>query len=122
MGVGVGLVDVPRFEAAARRHGRRLQQRLFTDGEREYAARRSRGVESLAVRFAAKLAARRALGLRDAPFRDIEVVRSRGEAPALRFHGRAAVAARGLGVQHAALTLTHDPSCCVGHVVLEAQA
>ncbi len=121
VGVGVGLVDVRRFEAAHGRHGQRLRERLFTDGEREYAARRVRGVESLAVRFAAKLAAGRALGLRGAHFREIEVVRSRGEAPALRFHGRAAAAASGLGVQRAALTLTHDPSCCIGQVVLEGE-
>ena len=50
---------------------------------------------------------------------EIEVVRLRGEAPALRFHGRAAAAARRLGVRRAALTLTHDPSCCIGQVVLE---
>lgn len=121
VGIGVGFVDVPRFEAAATRWGRRLQERLFTEGEREYAARRTRGVESLAVRFAAKLAARRALGLRGAHFREIEVVRARGEAPSLRFHGGTAVAARGLGVERTALTLTHDPSCCIGQVVLEGR-
>ncbi len=112
-------MDVPRFEAAADRHGERLRRRLFTEGERAYAARRSRGVESLAVRFAAKLAAARALGLAGAHFREIEVVRKRGEAPALHFHGRAAAAARRLGVEQAALTLTHDPWCCIGQVVLE---
>lgn len=114
--MGVGYVDVPRFESAAQRHGERLQQRLFTAGERAYAARRS---QSLAVRFAAKLAARRALGLPAAHWREIEVVRRSGEAPTLRFHGRAAAAAERLGVRHAALTLTHDRCCCIGQVVLE---
>jgi holo-[acyl-carrier protein] synthase len=119
LSLGIGYVDVPRFEAAERRHGERLQRRLFTAGERAYAARRARGSESLAVRFAAKLAAARALQLRGAHFQDIEVVRERGEAPQLRFHGRAAEAAQRLGVRLAALTLTHDPSCCIGQVVLE---
>jgi holo-[acyl-carrier protein] synthase len=112
-------VDVPRFEAAAGRHGERFRQRLFTASEQAYAARRTRGAESLAVRFAAKLAAARALRLRGAHWREIEVVRARGEAPTLRFHGRAAEAAQQLGVRRAALTLTHDPHCCVGQVVLE---
>ncbi len=119
LGIGVAYVDVPRFEAALRRHGLRLQERLFTPGERDYAARRTRGAESLAVRFAAKLAARRALGVPGAHWREIEVVRRRGEAPQIRFHGRAAEAARRLGVEEAALTLTHDPACCIGQVVLE---
>jgi len=112
-------VDVPRFEAAAKRHGERLRQRLFTPAEQAYAARRARGVESLAVRFAAKLAAGRALHLPGAHFREIEVVRGRGEAPTLRFHGRAAEAAERLGVRRVALTLTHDPCYCAGQVVLE---
>lgn len=119
LAVGVGFVDVPRFEAAEAHHGERLRRRLFTDDERAYAARRARGSESLAVRFAAKLAARRALGLSGPHFREIEVVRAQGQAPALVFHGCAAAAARRLGVQRAALTLTHDPSCCIGQVVLE---
>jgi holo-[acyl-carrier protein] synthase len=118
----VGYVEMSRFEAMAQRHGERLRRRIFTEGEQAYAARRSRGLESLAVRFAAKLAAHRALGLRGAHFREIEVVREPGEAPSLCFHGRAAEAAAQLGVRHAALTLTHDPSCCVGQVVLEDEA
>ncbi len=113
---------MPRFEAAERRHGVRLHRRLFTEQELRYAAARARGVESLAVRFAAKLAARRALGLSRAHWQEIEVVRRRGEAPGLRFHGRAAEAAERSGVTRAALTLTHDPACCVGQVVLESDA
>jgi holo-[acyl-carrier protein] synthase len=112
-------VELPRFQAAARRHGDRLSLRIFTAAEREYAAGRTRGVESLAVRYAAKLAAGRALGLSGAHFREIEVLRRRGEAPTLCFHGRAAAAAQRLGVRRTALTLTHDPSCCIGQVVLE---
>lgn len=112
---------MPRFEAAVVRFGERLRRRLFTADERAYADARARGAESLAVRFAAKLAARRALGGAVASLREIEVVRRRGEAPGLRFHGRAAVAARRLGVSRASVTLTHDRSACVGQVVLEAE-
>ena len=61
VGLGVELVELPRFEAALSRHGERLARRLFTPDERAYAAGRARGAESLAVRFAAKAAARRAL-------------------------------------------------------------
>jgi holo-[acyl-carrier protein] synthase len=53
------------------------------------------------------------------PLREIEIVRRRGEAPTLRFHGAAAERARARGVTHAAVTLTHDPAACVGQVVLE---
>lgn len=118
LGLGAELVDVARFERAAARFGERLLARLFTPGERAYAARRARGVESLAVRFAAKVAAHRALGLRGPRWQDVEVVRERGRAPTLRLHGAAQARARALGVGGAALSLTHDRLGCIGHVVL----
>lgn len=122
VGLGIELVDVPRFEAADARWGERGRARLFTQGERAYAARRASGVESLAVRFAAKLAARRALGGGRLGWTEIEVVRRRGRAPTLELHGAAARAAVRLGVRRMALTLTHDPACCIGQVVLESDA
>ncbi len=119
VGLGIEWLDVPRFEAAERRFGTRLQERLFTAGERAYAAAKARGHESLAVRFAAKVAARRALGLASARWHELEVERRPGEAPGMRFHGAAARAAERLGVTSVSLTLTHDAACCIGHVVLE---
>jgi len=123
LGAGVELVDVARFERALARHGERLTHRLFTADERAYAARRTAraAAQSLAVRFAAKVAARRALGGEGVALRDVEVVRVRGRAPTLRFHARAGDAAAARGVTGSALTLTHDPFCCIGHVLLERQ-
>lgn len=119
VGVGVGWVDVPRFEAALARRPDRLRDKVFTESERAFAARRARGYESLAVRFAAKVAARRALGLRQAQWQDVEVRRRPGRPPTMHFYGAAARAARRLGVTHCAVTLTHDALCCIGQVVLE---
>ena len=119
VGLGIEGVEVPRFERAAARFGERLALRLFTESERAYAAMRHRGVESLAVRFAAKCAARRALRGGAIGWREIEVVGGRGHAPELRLHGAAARRASALGVARAAVTLTHDRSACVAHVVLE---
>ncbi len=120
VGVGIELVERERFESLLERHGDRLRARLFTDGERVYAARRRRGAESLAVRFAAKLALRRALRARGVGWRDIEVVRSRRGPPTLRLAGAAERAARQLGVANIAVTLTHDARWCIGQVVLES--
>ncbi len=119
LGLGIELVDPERFRAAARRFGPRLEARLFTPGERRYAARRRRGDERLAVRFAAKSAARRALGEPGVGWREIEVVGEPGRAPTLRFHGRAARAARACGVRHTSLSLSHDGRACLAQVVLE---
>jgi holo-[acyl-carrier protein] synthase len=122
VGLGIGFVDVPRFEAMEGRHGVRLHQKVFTDGERAYAARRARGYESLAVRFAAKVAALRALRMHAGQWHDFEVSRKPGRPPVMTFHGEAARVAEQLGVTNVALTLTHDALCCVGQVVLESGA
>jgi holo-[acyl-carrier protein] synthase len=119
VGFGIEWLDVPRFEAVEARFGERLQRRLFTPGEREFAARKARGHESLAVRLAAKIAARRALGMPAARWQELEVCRVPGRRPEMRFHGAAAAAAERLGVTHVALTLTHDAAACLSQVVLE---
>lgn len=120
VGVGIELVDRARFESLLERYGDRLREKLFTNGEREYAARKRRGGESLAVRFAAKLAARRALCTNALRWRDIEVVREREGAPMLRLAGRAERVAQRAGVSTIALTLSHDAQWCVGQVILES--
>lgn len=119
VGVGIELVEPQRFADAERRFGERLRERLFTERELAYAARRHRGFESLAARFAAKAAARRALASAGIGWREVEVVRERGRAPSLHLHGAAARAARALGVSRTALTLTHERSACVAQVILE---
>jgi len=120
VGVGIELVDRERFESLLDRYGDRLRDKLFTDGERDYAARKRRDGESLAVRFAAKLAARRALRTSGLRWRDIEVVRNREGPPTLRLTGCAERAASHAGVSKIALTLTHDAQWCVGQVILES--
>jgi holo-[acyl-carrier protein] synthase len=62
IGVGLDVVDIERFrEVLTRRPA--MHQRLFTDGERALAAGRTDPVPALAVRFAAKEAVMKALGV-----------------------------------------------------------
>jgi holo-[acyl-carrier protein] synthase len=117
VGIGIELVETARFEAALERRGDRLRERLFTAAERCHESGRPRNAQGLAARFAAKLAAREALRSQHLPWHEIEVVRSAG-APSLRLHGRAARAARACGVADIALSLSHDASWCLSHVVL----
>ena len=120
VGVGIELVDRQRFESLLDRYGDRLRDKLFTEGEREYAARRNRDGESLAVRFAAKLAARRALRAGALHWREIEVVREHLGPPTLQLKGGAERAANRAGVSNIALTLSHDARWCIGQVILES--
>jgi holo-[acyl-carrier protein] synthase len=103
-GVGIDLLDVERLERALRRRPR-LEERLFTDAEREYAAARARPSMHLAARFCAKEAVAKALGLTAWSFRDVEVVATAG-APEVRLSGSAARRADELGVR-ASVSLSH---------------
>jgi holo-[acyl-carrier protein] synthase len=103
-GVGLDLLDIERFERALERRPR-LRERLFTDGERGYAAGRARPGMHLAARFCAKEAVAKALGLTGWSFRDVEVVATEA-APLVRLSGKAARRAEELGVT-ASVSLTH---------------
>jgi holo-[acyl-carrier protein] synthase len=103
-GVGIDLLEVDRLEQALERRPR-LAERLFTDGEREYASTRARPVMHLAARFCAKEAVAKALGLTAWSFRDVEVVAT-GAAPEVRLSGSAAQRAAELGAT-VSVSLTH---------------
>ena len=102
--VGIDLLEIERLEhALERRPG--LAHRLFTDGERAYAASRARPGQHLAARFCAKEAVAKALGLDAWSFRDVEVT-SAGGPPGVALHGAAAARAAALGVT-VSISLTH---------------
>jgi holo-[acyl-carrier protein] synthase len=100
-GVGLDLLEIERLEAALERRPA-LAARLFTEGERAYAAARSRPGQHLAARFCAKEAVAKALALEAWSWCDIEVV-SEGGPPRIVLHG--ALAGRGIEVD---VSLTHS--------------
>jgi holo-[acyl-carrier protein] synthase len=71
--VGLDLLEIERLERALERRPR-LAERLFTEGERAYAAERSRPGQHLAARFCAKEAVAKALRLQAWSWQDIELV------------------------------------------------
>ncbi len=105
--VGIDLLEIERLERALDRRPR-LADRLFTDGERDYAASRARPGQHLAARFCAKEAVAKALGLEAWSFRDIEVTSSGGP-PRVALHGAAEQRAAELGVS-VQISLTHTRS------------
>jgi holo-[acyl-carrier protein] synthase len=119
LGVGTDLVDLDRFRLAAERTPGILQ-RYFTDGEREYAARRRDPIERYAARFAAKEAVLKALGvgIGACELAEIEVVRDEDSgAPALVLHGKAAALAEERGVSEWKLSLTHTETAAHAIVI-----
>jgi holo-[acyl-carrier protein] synthase len=102
--VGIDLLEIERLEhALSRRPG--LAERLFTDGERSYAAGRARPAMHLAARFCAKEAVAKALALEAWSWHDVEVLGGGGP-PRVRLSGRAQERARELEVE-IEVSLTH---------------
>lgn len=120
VGIGVDAVDIDRFRRVLSRRPN-ISQRLFTEAEQEYARRSSDPAARLAVRFAAKEAALKALGegIGAARFSDIEVIRSTQGAPQLALHRDAARLAREKGVDRWHLSLTHTADVAVASAVAE---
>lgn len=108
VGVGIDAVSVERMRRALERTPR-LSERVFTLGEREAASGR---VSSLAARFAAKEACRKALRSVLA-WRDMEVVSSPDRAPSLRVAGREDLAFH--------VSLTHTDELAMAVVVAESR-
>jgi holo-[acyl-carrier protein] synthase len=111
-GLGIDVLEIDRMERALERHPR-LAERVFTAGEREYAAARARPGRHLAARFAAKEAVVKALGLRGGVgLREVEI--AAGEPPAVRLCGRAAEAAAGA---HVEVSLSHSRDTAIAVAV-----
>ena len=111
VGLGIDSVDIGRFgDVLARRPA--MLTRLFTDGERSYAARMADPVPSLAARFAVKEAVMKALGVGLGAFgwEDVEVVRLGLAGPQLVVTGRAAVLAGERGITGWHVSITHTDS------------
>ena len=114
--VGIDLLEIARLERALDRRPR-LAERLFTDGERAYAAGRPRPGLHLAARFCAKEAVAKALALEAWSFRDVEVLGDGGP-PRVRLAGAAARRAHALGAT-VTVSLTHTDATA-GAVALVA--
>jgi holo-[acyl-carrier protein] synthase len=96
--------------------------RLFTDGEQRYCRRANDPAERFAVRFAAKEAVLKAMGVGVGAcrMRDIEVVRADSGAPALVLHDTAAALADRHGVTGWHLSLTHTATLAEAVVIAVA--
>lgn len=118
-GLGVDSVDIAHFRKVIRRTPR-LVERLFTPAEVAFATRYPDPAEHLAVRFAAKEATMKALGvgIGGFPLTDVEVQRRASGMVSLFLTGRARELAKLKGVEGWLLTMSHTRT--VGTAVVVA--
>jgi holo-[acyl-carrier protein] synthase len=126
IGLGVDLVDLDRFATVLERRANFIS-RVYTPGERDYCEQAKgavKRVERYAVRFAAKEAVMKALGvgLGDIDFHDVEVVRQEKGAPTLAVRGRAEMVATEQGVTKWLLSLSHTESTAMAVVIALSRA
>lgn len=115
VGIGVDLVDIPRFERQLTRTPR-LLTRLFTPAERPLKPR------SLAARYAAKEALIKALGGSDGVhWSEMEIVSDAVGRPSFALSGSTAdaVASRGIATLH--VSLSHDADLAIAYVVADSE-
>ena len=113
---GIDLIEIPRIRQAVERHGDRFLQRIYTSAEITECNGRA---EALAVRFAAKEAAVKALGTGIGPisWREVETLHKRSGEPYLVLHGRAKVIAKFLRLKTWAVSLSHSQEMATAVVV-----
>ncbi|HEX6040731.1 holo-ACP synthase [Longimicrobium sp.] len=121
-GIGMDLVNIPRFAELMERRGPAALRRFFTEAEVERCRQSKSAPESFAARFAAKEAFFKALGTGwglGGRWTEVEVVSAPSGAPGIQLTGRAAEAAAERGVRGIHLSLTHTEDTAGAFVVLE---
>jgi holo-[acyl-carrier protein] synthase len=121
-GVGIDLVQVIRIQRMVERWGIRLKKHVFTDKEWEDCQKRKRQVSCLAMRFAAKEALVKALGIGiRSPVRwlDVEIQNNPLGKPEILLSPRASQFCHEIGVRSWHLSLTDDGEYGAAVVVVE---
>ncbi|UUT35893.1 holo-ACP synthase [Microbacterium elymi] len=115
VGIGVDLVDIPRFERTIARTPR-LLTRLFALAERPLAAR------SLAARYAAKEALIKALGGSDGVhWTEMEITTDAAGKPWFSLTGSTAEVVAGRGIRTLHLSMSHDAGLAIAYVIADGE-
>ena len=121
-GVGIDLVRVDRLEKMLERWGERFEIRVFTEFERQFCSGRRNRTACLALRFAAKEAFVKALGLgmrKPVLWHDIEVRQDALGKPVISLTHRALQYCSEKGANSWHLSLTDDGQYGAAVVVIE---
>ena len=121
-GIGIDLASIGRIEKVINKWGDRFLNRVFTLDEKIFCAKKSIPFSAFTLRFAAKEAFSKALGLgmrRGIKWRDIEVYNSPTGKPGLKLHGAALDTCKQNGITGIHLSLSDDGNYGIAMVILE---
>ena len=124
-GIGVDIVNIRRMGRVVDKWEKRFINRIFTDQEIDFCFQGTRSVSSLALRFAAKEAFSKAVGLgmkKGIRWRDIEIVQDSNGRPELNVTGEALNLCHKKGIRRWHVTLSDESYYGIAVVVLEKGA
>ena len=117
--IGVDIVEIERIRQAVARWGDRFLHRVYTESELNLCRNKS---SSLAVRFAGKEAAIKALQqTKGIGWKHIEILSETDGKPLLNFYGKAKQQAEHLGLYDLAITLSHSRNYAIAFVAGNAE-
>ena len=123
-GIGIDIVHIRRIGRVLDRWGIRFLQRVFTEQEIAFCPPDARFTSSLALRFAAKEAFSKAIGLgmrKGIRWRDIEIVHNKRGRPDLNLTGKARSFCEKEGITSWYVSLSDDGDYGIAMVALENQ-
>jgi len=121
-GIGVDIVKIERFKKALERWGDRLCKRVFTPQELSICHKKAQPGRHLALRFAAKEAFLKALGIgmfQGVAWNEIEITNDPLGRPCLKTLGGAERLCREKGIKEIFVSISHEAEYGVAHVLLE---
>ncbi len=122
IGIGLDLQEIVDFNRSLERSGEPYIQRIFTVAEIAYCQAKPDSSSSFAVRFAAKEAAIKALGIAGADglnWHDFEIMMDSSGRPSMKLTGVAAQCASERTISSLVISLTHSKSTAAAVVVAE---
>ncbi|NIS59373.1 MAG: holo-[acyl-carrier-protein] synthase [Proteobacteria bacterium] len=121
-GIGIDIVSIRRIERMLERWGPFFTQRVYTPGEIAFCEGRSNPGQHFALRWAAKEAMLKALGLGlrgGIKWTDIEVVNDPSGRPSLKVHNQAKGFLTDRNIKSAFVSISHEKHYGIAQVVLE---
>jgi len=121
-GIGIDIVSIRRIERMLERWGQSFTRRVYTPGEIAFCEARSNPGEHFALRWAAKEAMLKALGLGlrgGIKWTDIEVVNDPFGQPSLKIHNQAKGFLTDHNIKTAFVSISHERDYGIAQVLLE---
>jgi holo-[acyl-carrier protein] synthase len=114
--IGTDIIEISRIDDAIKHWGNHFLRRIYTDKELSLFGS---SLESLAVRFAGKEAAIKALSVpeNNLSWKEIEILSEPNGRPEVVLHGQARVQAQGFGLDRLEISLSHSRENAIAFVV-----